>query len=154
MGWEGEGDAWYAPPNVDDFTAVDGFVYNIYPTGRKGDVICSGRVLAAGRPVSGAKVSVANPGSHTRGRCTTDSNGVYALILAPGTHEKYCQYWEVLRDELTSYFKIGVGTMCTCEVCFDMMYGGPIVSLTNDEDGLTYVYAVTKPKHYGEKEEE
>lgn len=87
MGWEGEGDAWYAPPNVDDFTAVDGFVYNIYPTGRKGDVICSGRVLAAGRPVSGAKVSVANPGSHTRGRCTTDSNGVYALILAPGTHE-------------------------------------------------------------------
>ncbi len=67
---------------------------------------------------------------------------------------QYCQYWEVLRDELTSYFKIGVGTMCTCEVCFDMMYGGPIVSLTNDEDGLTYVYAVTKPKHYGEKEEE
>lgn len=89
MGWEGIDDAWYAPPLVAEFTAIDTFVYNIYTTGHAGDVICSGRVLSSstGLPVSGAKVSVAKPGEHTRGECTTDNKGIYALILSPGKHQ-------------------------------------------------------------------
>lgn len=39
MGWGGRGDSWYAPPEVEDFSVVDGFVYNIYPIGHEGDVI-------------------------------------------------------------------------------------------------------------------
>ena len=89
IGWGGAGDAWYAPPVVENFTAIDGFVYNVYPTGNDGDVICSGRVLSSntGLPVAGAKVSVADPELHTRGECTTDANGIYAVIVSAGTHE-------------------------------------------------------------------
>ena len=88
LGWGGWGDSWYAPPNVDDFTAIDAFVYNIYPDGKKGGVICSGRVTtSAGLPVVGARVSVPDPGQHKRGECMTDENGVYALILSEGTYD-------------------------------------------------------------------
>ncbi|MCQ2391533.1 MAG: InlB B-repeat-containing protein, partial [Kiritimatiellae bacterium] len=87
MGWAGSGDAWYAPPAVEDFSVVDGFVCNIYPQGAANGVICSGRVLAEGSsaPVVGASVW-AEGSSGARTSCVTDSNGIYALILAAGTH--------------------------------------------------------------------
>ena len=88
MGWGGWGDSWYAPPVVDEFTAIDTFVYNIYPDGKKGGVICSGRVTtSSGLPIVGVKVSVPDPSQHKRGECTTDENGVYALILSEGTYD-------------------------------------------------------------------
>ena len=87
MGWAGSGDAWYAPPEVEDFTAVDGFVCNIYPEGAADGVICSGRVLAegTGSPVEGASVEAVGSGG-ARTSCLTDANGIYALILSDGTH--------------------------------------------------------------------
>lgn len=88
LGWAGAGDAWYAPPQIDDFDVVNEIVCNIYPTGASGGVICSGRILSTvnGRPLSGVEVVSDNPDAQPRGRCLTDERGIYALILAPGAH--------------------------------------------------------------------
>ena len=85
IGWAGEGDAWYAPPNIEDYNSVDTLVYNIYPSGVANGVICSGRVLSqAGSPVKDATVRASGTATAT---VTTDANGVYAFILAPGSYE-------------------------------------------------------------------
>ena len=85
LGWGGRNDAWYAPPNVEDYNSVDSLVYNIYPSGAANGVICSGRVLSqSGTPVKGATVSASGAATAT---VTTDANGIYAFILAPGSYE-------------------------------------------------------------------
>lgn len=101
MGWGGYDDAWYAPPALGtssyNFNVLDGFVYNIYPTGIPNGVICSGRVLAAGgTPVANAMVSYSRQGGSVGnngiisgndiGYVMTDAKGIYALILAPGRY--------------------------------------------------------------------
>lgn len=86
MGWSGKGNAWYAPPAVEDFTAIDGFVCNVYPGGAARGVICSGRVLSStGEPIPGAMVS-AGGSTGARSSCLTDEKGIYALILAAGSY--------------------------------------------------------------------
>ena len=85
LGWGGRNDAWYAPPNVEDYNSVDSMVYNIYPNGAANGVICSGRVLSqSGTPVKSATVAVSGKASAS---AVTDANGVYAFILAPGSYE-------------------------------------------------------------------
>lgn len=85
LGWAGKDDAWYAPPNVEDYSSVDSMVYNIYPGGVANGVICSGRVLSqSGSPVKGATVRASGTVTAT---VTTDANGVYAFVLAPGSYE-------------------------------------------------------------------
>ena len=101
MGWGGGSDAWYAPPALGtssyNFNMLDGFVYNIFPTGIPNGVICSGRVLAAnGAPVANATVGYSRQGGITGGNgivsgndvgyVMTDAKGIYALILAPGRY--------------------------------------------------------------------
>ncbi len=101
MGWGGSNDAWYAPPALGtssyNFNVLDGFVYNISPTGIPNGVICSGRVLAAGgTPVANATVSYSRQGGSTGGNgivsgndvgyVMTDAKGIYAFILAPGRY--------------------------------------------------------------------
>ena len=86
LGWGGLSDAWYAPPAIAEYTVVDGFVYNIYKTEAKGSVICSGRVLtASGSPVASATVQ-AKIGSTVKKTVQTNSKGIYALILPPGSY--------------------------------------------------------------------
>ena len=93
MGWAGLDDAWYALPLVDanryNSNIVNGFVCNIYPTGAPGRVICSGRVTLEGSqlPQSGVVVSACATSSDAVVQETvTDENGVYALLLPPGTY--------------------------------------------------------------------
>ncbi|MDO5317342.1 MAG: C10 family peptidase [bacterium] len=86
MGWDGNSNAWYAPPDLSaggyTFNAIGSLVYNIFPERSAGHTICSGRVLnAAGVPIPGAAVSATD---YTGERCAesiTDEHGIYALIL-------------------------------------------------------------------------
>ena len=92
MGWNGSGNAWYAPPNLKaggyDFNVIDEFVYNIYKTEQYDSLICSGRILddATGAPIAGATVT-ARAGGTVRATATSDANGIYACILPAGTYE-------------------------------------------------------------------
>ena len=88
MGWGGSSDAWYCPPNIEKYTAIDGLVCNIFP--RKSGSIVSGRVLdPQGAPVAGATVSVVAAGTKAAGgakevaSATSDGRGIYALVV-PG----------------------------------------------------------------------
>ncbi len=126
MGWVGGDDAWYAPPKLATssypFNAVDGFLFNIFPD--KTGSIASGRVLdAEGTPVSGATVCFSD-GQTT----SSDSNGIYAFIAAPGSYAVTASKGGVsattsvtlgettgttiyTSDELRGYFSSGTGSM-------------------------------------------
>jgi hypothetical protein len=88
MGWGGLSDAWYCPPDIENYTAIDGVVCNIFPL-KTGNIV-SGRVLDANRtPVAGAAVSAVAAGTKAAGvakavaTATSDGRGVYALVV-PG----------------------------------------------------------------------
>jgi hypothetical protein len=87
-GWGGTSDAWYCPPEIStaggNFTAIDGFVFNVFP--QKTGSIVSGRVLdAAGGPIANAAVSLKS-GSSVVETTTTDQNGIYAFIAEEGSY--------------------------------------------------------------------
>lgn len=83
-GWGGSGDAWYVPPDIEDYTIIDQVVFNVFPA-QTGSVF-SGRVLdASGAPVSDASV-VLKRGSSTVGTATSDANGIYAFVAAAGSY--------------------------------------------------------------------
>lgn len=81
MGWSGSGDAWYSPPNIEEYTSIRAYVYNVFP--RKTGSIASGRVLdQSGSPVAGANVALSD------GQTTvSDANGIYAFIAPAGTYD-------------------------------------------------------------------
>ena len=78
MGWGGTSDAWYCPPDIAEFTAIDGVLCNVSPT--KAGNILSGRVAdPLEAPISGATVSLLS-GSSVLATTTTDENGIYAFV--------------------------------------------------------------------------
>ena len=80
MGWAGLDDAWYAPPAMAEFTAIDGIVCNIDPAGSSGKTLVSGRVFDAktDAPVADVEVSAGSV------KAKTDAKGIYALALPVG----------------------------------------------------------------------
>ncbi len=84
FGWSGLSDAWYFPPDIGEYSVIDGFVFNVFPdlTGS----IVSGRVLdESGEPVSGTLVELWL-GSNVVRRTQSDANGVYGFVADPGTY--------------------------------------------------------------------
>ena len=84
LGWSGYNDAWYIPPDIDDYDTIDGLVFNVFPqvTGS----IVSGRVLdAGGAPIANASVHLQS-GSATVASTTSDANGIYAFIAQAGNY--------------------------------------------------------------------
>ena len=109
FGWYGLSDAWYSPPHLytgddDDYnyTAINGFVFNILPDLPPNTVICSGRVLDEdGNPIVGAMVSYYRTNTtsgggiqsgNDTGYVITGSAGIYALRLQPGQYVVTAQY--------------------------------------------------------------
>ena len=92
MGWEGSKDFWYNPPDLTDsgfskFTAIDTIVYNVYPQGESGCTIVSGRLLNTSNQTVGNGTSVTAVSKSTGATVTTAvTNGIYALLLPPGTY--------------------------------------------------------------------
>ena len=84
FGWAGLYDAWYLPPNILDFDAIDGFVFNIFP--QSTGSILSGRVFdSVHTPIKGADVTL-SLGTKIIAKTTTDSNGIYAFIADAGRY--------------------------------------------------------------------
>ena len=92
FGWTGTDNAWYNPPDLTDakakYNSIDTIIYNIYPPSvcsDSGRSILSGRVLnSSGNKVANATVT-AQKGSSTY-QATTDSNGIYAILVPSGTY--------------------------------------------------------------------
>ena len=88
LGWANMdgGNAWYMPPDIDGFDAIDSIVYNIYPTGTSGASLVSGRVLMSdGEAVEGATVTATAAGG-AQFSTTSDARGIFALKVKPGTY--------------------------------------------------------------------
>ena len=91
MGWEGSKDLWYNPPDLTDsgydFTSINTIVYNIYPQGESGRTIVSGRLFSTSNQAVGNGTSVMAVNRSTGTTVTTvTTNGIYALLLPPGTY--------------------------------------------------------------------
>ena len=90
FGWGGYYDAWYMPPDIADFTTINGFVFNVF-TEMTGSIL-SGRVLdAGGAPIAGASVHL-QQGSATIDSTTSDANGIYAFIASAGSYVVTADY--------------------------------------------------------------
>jgi hypothetical protein len=84
LGWSGYNDAWYIPPDIDDYDTIDGLVFNVFP--RSTGSIVSGRVLdAGGAPIANAAVHL-QQGSATVASTTSDANGIYSFIASAGSY--------------------------------------------------------------------
>lgn len=90
FGWGGLSDAWYSPPDIENFAAIDGFVFNVFPS--EAGSILSGRVLdAGGGPVAGASVELRRSASAIVAGTTADANGTYAFIVPRGSYLVYAR---------------------------------------------------------------
>ena len=97
LGWSGTGDAWYLPPDIEDFNTINGFVFNIFKQDT-GSII-SGRVLdAAGAPIANATVTLKRGGSTTVDTKTTDAKGIYAFVAAPSSYVVTATYGGLSAD--------------------------------------------------------
>lgn len=88
MGWADlyGGNAWYLPPDIDDYDTIDTIVYNVYPQGAVGASLVSGRVLSpSGTAVAGATVTATAVGGAAVST-TSDARGFYALKVSAGTY--------------------------------------------------------------------
>jgi len=63
---------------------------------------------------------------------------------------RYGEMWKMFRAELVSHFESFYDKECTFTATYDQMYGGPI--LTVDEDDCSTVYVVAFPERFGEDE--
>ena len=96
LGWAGLGDAWYLPPDIEDFDTINGFVFNIFPQDT-GSII-SGRVLdAGGAPIANATVTLKR-GSTTVATKTTDAKGIYAFVAAANSYVVTATYGGLSAD--------------------------------------------------------
>ena len=94
LGWGGTDNAWYNPPDLtdsdSDFTSIDNIIYNIYPPSvcsDAGRTIVSGRLLGnSGSVVASTTVTARNRSSGATYTATTDSKGIYALLLPAASY--------------------------------------------------------------------
>ena len=99
MGWGGQCDLWYLLPNVscDSSGRPEGNLmffedcsYNIFTTNAMTDAVMSGRVIDDDSdPIAGATVKICHPGDYDNpvAEFVTGENGIWGLIIAPGTYE-------------------------------------------------------------------
>ena len=86
FGWAGSDDGWYIPPDLGDYNLIDEIAYNIFPTQDPTCAIVSGRILSSsGAVASGVTVKAVRSGS-TSATATTNSKGIFALFVKPGTY--------------------------------------------------------------------
>lgn len=81
MGWANKdgGNAWYQPPNIDDYSAINDIVYNVNRARRDVTLVC-GRVLdASSNPVPNATITVTDGNGGNRFETTADMNGDYSF---------------------------------------------------------------------------
>lgn len=65
---------------------------------------------------------------------------------------RYRDLWNILRKKLEEFFKYFSDAVYFCEVRFDQGFGGPVLTLENEEDGLVELFMVSQPDHYGKDE--
>ena len=94
LGWTGTDNAWYNPPDLtdadSDFTSINNIIYNIYPPSvcsDSGRTIVSGRLLnSSGSILANTTVTARNRSSGATYTATTDSKGIYALLVPAASY--------------------------------------------------------------------
>ena len=61
----------------------------------------------------------------------------------------YSQFWDALRTKLEELLEWQPHGTIACEVKYDQMYGGPMLSIENDK-GDVELFAIAHPHHFGE----
>ncbi len=131
FGWTGTDNAWYNPPDLtdadSDFTSIDTIIYNIYPPSvcsDSGRTIVSGRLLnSSGSILANTTVMARNRSSGATYTATTDSKGIYALLVPAASYTisatkdnctastnlsvQACSSTRLARDDGSSYYSGG-----------------------------------------------
>ena len=142
LGWGGSNDAWYMPPNIEDYTIIRGFVLNVFP--EKTGSIISGRVLdSSGAPIANATVTLKRSTTAVDST-TTDANGIYAFIASAGSYLVTASSGEV-SDTIGVTLASTTGTRLDDAGAY-YSYPSPSIGNTYDSDiALTGVASVAPP---------
>ena len=145
LGWanEGGGNAWYLPPDIDEFDSIDTIVYNICPTGAAGFSLVSGRVYdQEGRPVPGAQVMAVASGC-VQALTTADDRGIYALRVQPGKYA-VSAVWGMMAASAS----VTVGACVSTRYTDDGHYGDDVIpSIGNVPDFDLVLDTVETPEY-------
>ena len=122
LGWTGTDNAWYNPPDLTsadpDFTSIDTIIYNIYPPGvcsNSGRTIVSGRLLSdSGLPVVATTVTALNETTKATYTATTDSNGIYALLVPAASYAV-----SAAKDNCEAYTNLTVNACSSAQMKFN-----------------------------------
>ena len=131
FGWTGTDNAWYNPPDLTDasskYTSIESIIYNIYPPSvcsDSGRTIVSGRLLnSSGSILANTTVTARNRSSGATYTATTDSKGIYALLVPAASYTisatkdnctastnlsvQACSSTRLARDDGSSYYSGG-----------------------------------------------
>ena len=146
LGWSGYCDAWYIPPDIDDFDTIDGLVFNVFP--QSTGSIVSGRVLdAGGAPIANAAVHL-QQGSATVASTTSDANGIYSFIASAGSYVVTANVLEGGVAVASASIGVQLATTTGTTLTDSGSYYDTVVSIGNSYDNditITGVAAVPPP---------
>ncbi len=158
MGWDGNGNAWYAPPDLSaggySFSSFGSVVYNIFPELSAGHTICSGRVLDAdGVPIAGATVSATDFWSEHY-ETSSDEHGVYALILPstwayPLPYTIHAEHNGESSDDLSVKVKMCISTLVNSDGTFNSNTA-PAPAVNNLIDQNLTIHAISGVAPHGD----
>ena len=148
-GWGGINDAWYLPPNINEFDTICGFVINVFPNATGS--ILSGRVLdAGGAAIEGAAVHL-QQGSATVGSTTSDADGFYSFIASAGSYVVTADVLEGGVAVATANLGVQLATTTGTRLNNEGEYYNTVVSIGNsygNDITITGVAAVPPPVFY------
>ena len=144
MGWSGSNDAWYNLPSVEDYDLIQDLAFNVFP--QQTGAILSGRVLSAsGSACNGATVYAVNSAAGTSFTTTTDSNGVFAVIVpSPSSSSLGTYQVTALHNSLVAS---AVSAKVTSSVCgkYSLSGSSSFSVKSNGSIGNQWGVAVTLP---------
>ena len=146
FGWVGYCDAWYIPPDINEFDTIEGFVFNAFP--QASGSIVSGRVLdAGGAPIANAPVRLQRD-SATVASTTSDANGIYAFIASAGSYVVTAEVLEGAVPVASASLGVQVATTTGTRLDNNGGWWHTAASIGNSYDNdiaITGVAAVTPP---------
>lgn len=150
MGWGGQCDLWYLLPNVScdsngrpegNLMFFEDCAYNIFTTNAASDVVMSGRVVDDDyNPIEGAAVKICRPGDYDDpiAEFVTGENGIWGLIIAPGTYEVVASDEVVTEAETFSFSdnRWGCDIMLAPPAVRNLMQSAPTNEYTSLEKAI------------------
>ncbi len=141
LGWGGNWNAWYNPPDLtdisDSYTSIVSMICNIYPQGAADRTIMSGRVKDSSSSLVGDGTTVKAINTSSGDTVTTvTTNSIYALLLPAGTYR-------VMTGDGAGAVAITNVTVSSCSSGINNIYGAELTMADLEAPTVTSTWGNT-----------